>query len=112
MSTAVWHAGLPAHQYPAGVNPHSCPNYPYCDNPAVAAHSHVVAAPYAYAGLYNHLGAYHHHHDNSGAYVPSNALESGQYTGDGDWHGEGLAEAGAYGDVCKIATPFNFCIGF
>ncbi|GLV44681.1 hypothetical protein CBL_20592 [Carabus blaptoides fortunei] len=30
-----------------------------------------------------------------------NALDAGQYTGDGDYHGEGLQEAGAFGDVSQ-----------
>ncbi|KAG8236250.1 hypothetical protein J437_LFUL011003 [Ladona fulva] len=30
-------AVFPAARYPAGVNPLACPNYPYCDNVALAA---------------------------------------------------------------------------
>lgn len=30
-----------------------------------------------------------------------NPLDRGEYTGDGDYHGEGLEEAGAYGDVSQ-----------
>ncbi|XP_046403958.1 uncharacterized protein LOC124169404 [Ischnura elegans] len=40
LGSAIPHAA----QYPAGVSPHTCPNYPYCDNVALA-HGHV--APYA-----------------------------------------------------------------
>ncbi|XP_071455130.1 uncharacterized protein [Hetaerina americana] len=52
---------IPAAKYPAGVNPHACPNYPYCDNVALAAHAagHHNVAPYAapaYAA-YGHHGA-------------------------------------------------------
>ncbi|XP_071455150.1 uncharacterized protein [Hetaerina americana] len=60
---AVVGGGVPAAKYPAGVDPHACPNYPYCDNVALAAHSaghHLGAlAPYAapaYAA-YGHHGA-------------------------------------------------------
>ncbi|XP_046404064.1 uncharacterized protein LOC124169483 [Ischnura elegans] len=62
---AVVGGGIPAAKYPAGVNPHACPNYPYCDNVALAAHSaghHVALAPYAapaYAA-YGHHGAVAH----------------------------------------------------
>ncbi|KAG8236256.1 hypothetical protein J437_LFUL011009 [Ladona fulva] len=34
-----------AAKYPAGVDPHTCPNYPNCDNVALAAHA--TGAPYA-----------------------------------------------------------------
>ncbi|KAK9730290.1 Cuticle protein CPCFC [Popillia japonica] len=105
----AWHGplagGVPAHQFPAGVSPQACPNYPNCNNPAVAA---APNAPGAYPGAYNqgayNPGAYNGGY-NAGAYNPgaynggNNALDNGQYTGDGDYHGEGLAESGAYGNV-------------
>ncbi|XP_071451968.1 cuticle protein 1-like [Hetaerina americana] len=52
---------IPAAKYPADVSPHACPNYPYCDNVALAAYSsgHHHIAPYAapsYAA-YGHYGA-------------------------------------------------------
>lgn len=108
----AWHGplagGVPAHQFPAGVSPQACPNYPNCNNPAVAA---APNAPGAYPGAYNqgayNPGAYNGGY-NAGAYNPgaynggNNALDNGQYTGDGDYHGEGLAESGAYGNVDGI----------
>ncbi|XP_071451921.1 cuticle protein 1-like, partial [Hetaerina americana] len=45
---AVAAAAPQAAQYPAGVDPHTCPNYPNCDNVALAAHAagqHYAAAP-------------------------------------------------------------------
>ncbi|XP_071451956.1 cuticle protein 1-like [Hetaerina americana] len=58
---AVVGGGVPAAKYPAGVSPYACPNYPYCDNVALAAYSaghHLGAlAPYA-APAY---AAYGHH---------------------------------------------------
>ncbi|XP_071451944.1 uncharacterized protein [Hetaerina americana] len=44
---AVVGTGVPAAKYPAGVDPHTCPNYPYCDNVALAVGHHGVVAPYA-----------------------------------------------------------------
>ncbi|XP_055640172.1 uncharacterized protein LOC129777739 [Toxorhynchites rutilus septentrionalis] len=32
-------------KYPAGVNPQSCPNYPYCDNSAPAGAPHAAPLP-------------------------------------------------------------------
>ncbi|GJQ86793.1 hypothetical protein Trydic_g5584 [Trypoxylus dichotomus] len=97
--------GVPAHQFPAGVSPQACPNYPNCNNPAVAV-SPNAAAPYPGAynpGAYN-PGAYNPGAQNPGAYNPGaynggNALDNGEYTGDGDYRGEGLAESGAYGNA-------------
>lgn len=89
--------GVPASLYPAGVSPQACPNFPHCTNPALAANPNAPAPPAAYApapyGQYNPQPAY------NGGY--NNALDSGVYTGDGDYHGEGLAESGAYGDVSQ-----------
>ncbi|XP_071455117.1 uncharacterized protein [Hetaerina americana] len=52
-----------AAKYPAGVNPHTCPNYPYCDNTLLAAHALGHVAPYA-APIY---GAYGLHGAVAGA---------------------------------------------
>ncbi|KAG8236258.1 hypothetical protein J437_LFUL011011 [Ladona fulva] len=38
-------AAISAAKYPAGVDPHTCPNYPNCDNVALAAHA--TGAPHA-----------------------------------------------------------------
>lgn len=74
--------GVPAAQYPAGLSPEACPNFPYCGSHAPAAAPHSTYAG-AVAGH-----AVHQHHD---------VLLKGGYTGDGDYHGEGLAEALAPG---------------
>ncbi|XP_046404464.1 cuticle protein 1-like [Ischnura elegans] len=47
--------GVPAARYPAGVDPKSCPNYPYCDNTALAVAHHGAVAPYA-ANVYSTYG--------------------------------------------------------
>lgn len=48
VSQAVWNGplagGQPAHLYPAGVSPQACPNFPNCNNPAVAANPQQPAA--------------------------------------------------------------------
>lgn len=110
--------GLPAHQYPAGVSPQACPNFPHCTNPAVAANP---AAPAAYAApAYNQIPAYNAAPAayNHGAYNPApahyggqpgygqKALDNGEYTGDGDYKGEGLLESGAFGPVGKKHQKF------
>ncbi|KAK9730289.1 Cuticle protein CPCFC [Popillia japonica] len=79
----AWHGplagGVPAHQFPAGVSPQACPNYPNCNNPAVAA---APNAPGAYPGAYNqggynggayNPGAYNQGAYNPGAYNPGHA---------------------------------------
>ncbi|KAK5647305.1 hypothetical protein RI129_002197 [Pyrocoelia pectoralis] len=91
--------GVPASLFPAGISPHACPNYPHCSNPSVAANPNAPAPAFAPAPA--HYGQY-----NPGpvAYqggYDQNALNSGVYTGDGDYHGEGLAESGAFGDVSQ-----------
>lgn len=111
VGSAVWTGplagGLPASQFPAGVSPQACPNYPNCNNPALAANP-SAPAPYNSAPQYNpYQGAPQYN-----AYNPSpvpqynpglqSALDSGVYTGDGDYRGEGLAESGAYGNTGKI----------
>lgn len=37
--------GFGSLRYPAGVNPQSCPNYPYCDNNLSAGHGAPQVAP-------------------------------------------------------------------
>lgn len=101
--------GLPASLYPAGVDPQACPNFPNCANPAVAAYPNAPAQ--------NNWGspqpqpqwtqqpqpAYNNYNNYNPPAVPQwnpsnqNALDRGEYTGDGDYHGEGLAEALAPG---------------
>ncbi|XP_066262508.1 pupal cuticle protein-like isoform X1 [Euwallacea similis] len=114
--------GLPASLYPAGVSPQACPNFPNCDNPAVAAHPSPVqnqwGAPQqnnwaqpqqqwnqpAPAWTQQPQQQWNAPHNNWNPQpVPQwnpgnqNALDQGGYTGDGDYHGEGLAEALAPG---------------
>ena len=94
--------GVPASLFPAGISPHACPNYPHCANPSVAANPNAPA-PYAAPAPYNapaHYGQYNPAPAYQGGY-DQNALNSGVYTGDGDYHGEGLAESGAFGDVSQ-----------
>ncbi|XP_046402947.1 cuticle protein 1-like [Ischnura elegans] len=67
---AVVGSGVPAARYPAGVDPHTCPNYPYCDNVPLAVGHHGAIAPYAahsYAA-YGHHGAISH---GAGAKYPA-----------------------------------------
>ncbi|KAG8236259.1 hypothetical protein J437_LFUL011012 [Ladona fulva] len=47
--------GLVPHaaKYPAGVSPHTCPNYPFCD---VSAHAVAPYAAHAYAAYGHHAG--------------------------------------------------------
>lgn len=111
-ATAVWNGplagGVPAAQYPAGVSPQACPNFPHCTNPAVAAtpNAPAPAIPYGgYAGQYGgqYGGAPAYNAPYNAPAVPQyggyqSALDKGEYTGDGDYHGEGLAESGAYGN--------------
>lgn len=102
--------GVPAHQYPAGVSPQACPNFPHCSNPALAANPDAPAPIYnqnAYNQNAYNPGPYAQHQGGvgdahfTGAYSPQGSAESGQYTGDGDYKGEGLPESGAYGPHCK-----------
>lgn len=152
--------GQPAHQYPAGINPQACPNFPNCDNPALAANPNAPApqphytsqpiyqtgpafhpgpvyqSPTAYKAapvyqsgpafqpsyqqpqqVYQHQqvaapvyqDVYHqapqhqqqqHVSPNdpefTGEYAPKDAVDAGEYVGDGDYRGEGLKESGAF----------------
>ncbi|XP_019869082.1 uncharacterized protein LOC109597763 [Aethina tumida] len=131
--------GLPASQYPAGIDPASCPNFPNCDNPLVAisndpqSRALFQAAPQQQyqpqlqyqpqyqpqyqqpAQLAQYQGAVSKYNPVLGSqyqatptqqYSPDvqNALNEGKYIGDGDYHGEGLAEALAPGYQGRAAT--------
>lgn len=131
--------GLPAAQYPAGVSPQACPNYPNCANPAVAVSPNALPQQYAAAPQYQQpqyqpaAPQYQQQQYQPAQYQPAapqqpqyspvsqynpvfpqqynqaparqqqyspdvqNALDRGEYIGDGDYHGEGLAEALAPG---------------
>ncbi|XP_019869038.1 translation initiation factor IF-2 [Aethina tumida] len=119
MASAVWNGplagGVPAHQFPAGVSPQACPNFPNCANPAVAAQPNSPApnqwnaAPQPWNGGQQSWNGGQQGQWNAGAYNPApvpqynngqaglSPLDRGEYTGDGDYRGEGLAESGAYG---------------
>lgn len=124
MASAVWNGplagGVPAHQFPAGVSPQACPNFPNCANPAVAAQPNSPApnqwnaAPQPWNGGQQSWNGGQQGQWNAGAYNPApvpqynngqaglSPLDRGEYTGDGDYRGEGLAESGAYGPHCKM----------
>ncbi|KAF7278556.1 uncharacterized protein LOC143196703 [Rhynchophorus ferrugineus] len=105
--------GLPASLYPAGVSPQACPNFPNCANPAVAASPNAPAAnnwggqqqwngnpqPAWTQGPQNQWNNNNYNPQPVPQWSPNNqnALDRGEYTGDGDYHGEGLAEALAPG---------------
>ncbi|XP_030759464.1 uncharacterized protein LOC115884890 [Sitophilus oryzae] len=119
--------GQPAALYPAGVNPQSCPNYPDCTNPLVAISQNAApqyqqpqqpqyqqpqqpqyqqyqqpqAAPVTPAPVsqYNPVYAQQYAPASRSQYAPDvqQRLDRGEYIGDGDYHGEGLAEALAPG---------------
>lgn len=120
--------GQPAAQYPAGIDPASCPNYPDCSSPFVAISGTPQArqlqynvqpqyntAPQQYNAAPQQYNAvpqqYNQYAQQPAVYQPQpqvpsqrqyapeiqNALDRGEYIGDGDYHGEGLAEAGAPG---------------
>ncbi|CAH1106361.1 unnamed protein product [Psylliodes chrysocephalus] len=119
VSQAVWNGplagGQPAHLYPAGVSPQACPNFPNCNNPAVAANPQQPAAhqwgaqpqwnaqPNQWNAQPNQWNAQPNQWNQAQA-VPQqwgndaqSRLNKGEYIGDGDYHGEGLAEALAPG---------------
>jgi hypothetical protein len=60
-----------AGKYPAGVDPHLCPNYPHCDNALLGAHARAVGAvTHAYAGRAYAAPAYASHaYDAAPAYA-------------------------------------------
>ncbi|XP_076259408.1 uncharacterized protein LOC143195825 isoform X2 [Rhynchophorus ferrugineus] len=113
--------GQPASLYPAGVSPQSCPNYPDCSNPLVAvqnsAPQYAPSAPQypqpaqysqyqapapvtpAPVSQYNPVYPQQYAPASRSQYSPDvqQRLDRGEYIGDGDYHGEGLAEALAPG---------------
>ncbi|XP_044746705.1 RNA polymerase II degradation factor 1-like [Coccinella septempunctata] len=136
--------GQPASQFPAGIDPKACPNFPDCSSPLVAIsqaaslpgvqhdplqqYSHYQQpaqqsarqyAPQQYNAVpqqynpapqqqynvpqYNHLPQQPQRvaQPAQPQYPPEiqNALDRGEYIGDGDYHGEGLAEAMAVGPI-------------
>ncbi|XP_030759526.1 uncharacterized protein LOC115884945 [Sitophilus oryzae] len=102
--------GLPADLYPAGVSPQACPNFPNCANPAVAANPGQAANQAwgqpawnnqpkpAWTQQQNQWNGNNQQWSSGDQWNGNqNALDRGEYTGDGDYHGEGLAEALAPG---------------
>lgn len=110
--------GQPAHLYPAGVSPQACPNFPNCNNPAVAANPQQPTNNWApqnqwnapaqsnwnNGGQWNNNNGWNQGNQWNSAPVPQYGgndvtarLNRGEYVGDGDYHGEGLAEALAPG---------------
>ncbi|CAH1990979.1 unnamed protein product [Acanthoscelides obtectus] len=125
--------GQPAHLFPAGVDPKACPNFPNCENPAVAVNQvpatqfqrqyqpqayepryqaqpqfqpqQYQAQPQYQPQQYQAQPQYQAYQPQPQQYAPQpaaqqqyppeiqNALDRGEYIGDGDYHGEGLAEA-------------------
>ncbi|XP_056633155.1 bifunctional endo-1,4-beta-xylanase XylA-like [Diorhabda carinulata] len=130
VATAVWNGplagGQPAHLYPAGVSPQACPNFPNCNNPAVAADPQAPASQWGAQPQWNAQpqpqwnaqpqSQWNQQNNwnsqpnqwNQGQYNPApvpqqwgndatSRLNKGEYIGDGDYHGEGLVEALAPG---------------
>ncbi|VEN40574.1 unnamed protein product [Callosobruchus maculatus] len=119
VSAAVYNGplagGLPAHQFPAGVSPQACPNFPNCANPAVAANPQQAAQwgaqpqwnaqPQQWNAQPQQWNAQPQQQWNQWNAQPvpqyghndQERLNRGEYIGDGDYHGEGLAEALAEG---------------
>lgn len=136
--------GQPAAQYPAGVDPKACPNFPICGNPAVAVNQVPESTNFApqyqpqqyqaqaqYQPQYQAQAQYQPQYRAQSQYQPQyqpqaqytapvqhynpapqqyaqsktsqypaqiqDALNRGEYIGDGDYHGEGLDEAQASG---------------
>ncbi|KAJ8955735.1 hypothetical protein NQ318_008607 [Aromia moschata] len=86
--------GQPASLYPAGVDPAACPNFPPLQQPRRGPPQYQPQQYSAPVSQYNPV--------YSQQYAPApqqysaevqNALNRGEYIGDGDYHGEGLAEA-------------------
>lgn len=167
--------GQSAAQFPAGIDPQACPNYPICENPSVAVNQ-VAASAYAspyqtpqysqaqyaqpqytqpqysqqqyaqpqYAqpqlvqsrytsspvqqynpqqpavqlqqrqyNLAQPQFAPNQAYKSAQPQYPSHlqaALDRGEYIGDGDYHGEGLAESGAQaqGPVAQAYNPASY----
>ncbi|KAK9873967.1 hypothetical protein WA026_002318 [Henosepilachna vigintioctopunctata] len=154
--------GQPAAQFPAGLDPQSCPNYPICENPSVAANPvpisqynsqyqpiqysqpqynqapqyqpqarytspqvpqfnlaqpapiqiprrhYNLAAPFTPNQAYNAVPQQYNNQQAQPQYSPQiqEALNRGEYIGDGDYHGEGLAESGAQAQA-PAAPAYN-----
>ncbi|KAJ8974198.1 hypothetical protein NQ317_011343 [Molorchus minor] len=121
-AAAVWNGplagGQPAALYPAGVSPQACPNFPHCSNPALAANPNQAVPQAAHqwnaqpqpqwnAQPQPQWNGQPQPQWNQGQYNPQSVpqwgndvqtrLNRGEYVGDGDYHGEGLAEALAPG---------------
>ncbi|ENN70638.1 hypothetical protein YQE_12583, partial [Dendroctonus ponderosae] len=99
--------GQPASLYPAGINPQSCPNYPDCSNPLYQA---PVAATPAPVSQYNPVYPQQYAPAAQSQYSSDvqQRLDRGEYIGDGDYRGEGLAEALAPGYAGQAqAAPVN-----
>ncbi|XP_018574003.1 uncharacterized protein LOC108913030 [Anoplophora glabripennis] len=121
---AAWNGplagGQPASLYPAGVSPQACPNFPHCSNPAVAANPNQAAPQqwgnpqpqwnhwdnnnqWNHGSQWNPQPQWNQNNNWNAQPVPqySNDIQArlnrGEYVGDGDYHGEGLAEALAPG---------------
>lgn len=113
----------PPARYPAGVDPASCPNFPHCGNPNTVIGAN--GAPGGWGGNNANNGQWngganqwngganqwnqggHQGGWNGGNNVNANPVISGAYTGDGDYRGEGLQEAGAYGDISHNPEIWN-----
>lgn len=102
-------------RYPAGVDPHSCPNYPHCGNPNTAIGANGAPGGWNNGGQQGgwnggQQGGWNGGQQggwNGGQQAGGNSAISGAYTGDGDYHGEGLQEAGAYGDISHNTEIWN-----
>ncbi|KAE8750966.1 Cuticle Protein CPCFC 1 [Frankliniella occidentalis] len=85
LAAAVAVVASQAAQYPAGVSPHLCPNYPHCDNALLALHAQgaanapVHAAAYAPAPNYNNYNPApnYNNYNPAPAYNPYNAAPAG-----------------------------------
>ncbi|KAK9873966.1 hypothetical protein WA026_002317 [Henosepilachna vigintioctopunctata] len=160
--------GQPAAQYPAGIDPKSCPNFPSCSSPLVAL-SQATSLP----GVQHDPSQLYRHYQQPSQQIPQqysqvpqqynqvpqqynqipqqynpvpqqqynsipqprpqphqqfapqqpqyaaqpsqpkyspeiqNALNRGEYIGDGDYHGEGLAESLAAGPINNNARAYQ-----
>ncbi|XP_046403802.1 cuticle protein 1-like [Ischnura elegans] len=109
---AVIGGGAPGARYPAGVDPHTCPNYPYCDNGALAVH-HGAIAPYAAAPAYGAYGLYGPAGVGAGAKYPAgvspHTCPNYPYCGPTPAHGgfgyAGYGYGGAHGYAGAYAAP-------
>ncbi|XP_045475737.1 DNA translocase FtsK-like [Harmonia axyridis] len=157
--------GQPASQFPAGIDPKACPNFPDCSSPLVAIsqaaslpgvqhdplqqYSHYQQpapqasrqfapqqynqAPQQYNAApqqYNQAPQQYNPAPQQQYNVPQynlpqqpqrvaqpaqpqyppeiqNALDRGEYIGDGDYHGEGLAEAMAVGKINQRPAAYQ-----